>query len=106
MEPTEILIKVKLSPKVLEGLDNDRYFALYNGGSDWSYVYLDDIKFHSTDLFSHIYLPLTVTTEMVEKEASEYAGQNFTGIWEGWRKDKKAHFIAGIRWLLSFNKEN
>lgn len=101
METTEILIKVELSPKVLEGLVNNKeYFCTDKAGDGWCcpptlFTYYE---------ITHIYLPLTVTTEMIKQAAGEYEksesyGDNAVDMY------KNIDFIAGVNWLLSLNKE-
>ncbi len=97
MEPIEILIKKKLDTKVLEGLD---FEGSYSGVHRTGYVQQlsgKGLTWLKED-FTHIYLPLTVTQEMVEKGANKWLSKNGD-------KGRYHSFKAGIDFLLSLTKD-
>lgn len=112
MEETTIYIETPLTPKILEGLDDERRYAVIfsDGGEDFytksgilQYIkFVDDVV-----KITNILLPVKVTKDMVEKEADKSAGSNyFKNHHPAVFESRKAGFIRAINWLLNIKEDN
>lgn len=101
---TTIYIQKELTPEVLKSLKEDHYFVVDQHGQNCLYRLATLIEFTENFKDQKIVLPVTVTTDMVEKEAAT----RFKYWNEPYSEDAAdyGNFKEGVDWLLNYKEDN
>lgn len=105
MKETTIYLETLLTDKVLEGLEEMETYTIFHINKTkevWFGKELMGDQDFICEYFTNILLPITVTSDMVEKEAE----RRYIRIVNSLEYfDKCDGFEAGANWILNLNKE-